>query len=67
MIDALAGYCAGQMVAIRVTGGLTPSFRVCVPQEIANGQLIRVVIRYIEARPKRSRAGAARSEACGPT
>ncbi len=48
----IQGFCTGRVIGVweaaRI-GGL-----VCSPEEVTNGQAIRVVVQYIDARPARS-------------
>jgi Rap1a immunity proteins len=44
------GFCAGTITAIL---GLRTSFVICVPSNVAKGQVLQAILRYVEARPQR--------------
>jgi hypothetical protein len=49
-----AGVCAGSIAAFNFVGrSLSDKSRFCFPKGTTNGQTVRVVVAYIEARPAR--------------
>lgn len=55
-----SGYCSGTMntlIMLSAADVLAPDKRLCFPSGVTTGQVIRVVIRYIDARPERQHEG----------
>jgi hypothetical protein len=48
---ALAGFCAGMVTGVSVMALLDG--HACIPSSSTNAQLVRIVIRYVEAHPER--------------
>ena len=44
------GVCFGVVTTLRFTG---PAIALCIPDSVTNGQMVRVVAQYIDARPAR--------------
>jgi hypothetical protein len=48
------GICVGVIRSLmRASGYLTPHLRSCLPSGVTSGQMVRVVLAYIERRPQR--------------
>jgi hypothetical protein len=49
---AVEGWCFGSIDMLRVVGPYL-KFAICVPPEATGGQVVRVVVQYIDCRPAR--------------